>query len=488
VRRVPASEPALVGGVAVRAATLPPPAPPHGVAGDRVHRLVAAGQARAAGPRRTVGRWLQDPIAPVIALCAILVLSLGARVYQINQPCASPCSTPASHTLIFDESYYVNAARVIDHINPPAGASYHGAPLGKDPNAEHPQLAKLIIAGGIKLFGDNPWGWRIGSILFGLIALIALYTLVRAAGGSGWLAAGAAAVGALDNLLLVHSRIGTLDIYALALMLIAATLYLRRRPLAAGVALGVGMCMKEVAIYLMAVIVILELLRMLRAWWLEGSTRGWVRGNLRPAAITVGAGMVSFMLLLWLLDALVPAYDTGTHITYAGDPFSHFFHMVHYATLLKATPGKPGIASTPWEWLLNEKAIPYAETIAKTTSGGHVLTKHPVYLFLGLMNPFIIFLAIPALFACAAIWWRMGEGAPLIAVAWFLGTFVPAVFESEVYERVNYLYYMLMVLPAIYIALARVFSDRRMPRAAVVGWAVMLIYGFGDLYPIRGLL
>ena len=28
-----------------------------------------------------VAKWLRDPIAPVIALCAILVISLGLRVY-----------------------------------------------------------------------------------------------------------------------------------------------------------------------------------------------------------------------------------------------------------------------------------------------------------------------------------------------------------------------------------------------------------------------
>jgi dolichyl-phosphate-mannose--protein O-mannosyl transferase len=430
---------------------------------------------------------LRDPIAPVIVLCLILVLSLVLRVWAIEQPCSAPCKTPASHTLIFDEAYYVNAARVIDHIEPPQGANYHGAPLGKDPNSEHPQLAKLIIAGTIKIFGDTPLGWRFGSILFGLIALAALYALVRAAGGSGWLAVGAVAVASLDNLLLVHSRVATLDVYALAMMLISATLYLRKHPLAAGVALGVAMCMKEVAIYMIAVFVIFELLRLLRAWWSE-SAGAWVSENLRPAVIVVFSGAASFLLLLWILDLLVPGYDTGTHISYAGSPFTHFFHMVNYATLLKSQPGKPGISSTPFQWLLNEKAIPYAKT-AVTTSSGHTITlNRPVYFFQGLMNPYIIFFAIPALCACLSIWWRRADTVSLIALAWFLGAFLPALFESYVLGRVNYLYYMAIVLPGVYIALARVFGQRRMPLAATIGWSVMLVFGFADLYPIRGFL
>jgi Dolichyl-phosphate-mannose-protein mannosyltransferase len=203
-------------------------------------------------------RILAHPAAPIGVLCVILLLSLGARVVNLDEPCTSPCKASSPHTLIFDEHYYVNAARVIAGINPPAGQPYHGAPLGDDPNAEHPQLAKIVIAGGIDLFGDDPTGWRIGSILFGLIALGALYALVRAAGGSPWLAVGASAVGALDNLLLVHGRIATLDIYAVAMMMIAATLYLRRRPLSAGIAAAIAGCMKEVGLYVVLVIVLFE--------------------------------------------------------------------------------------------------------------------------------------------------------------------------------------------------------------------------------------
>jgi hypothetical protein len=65
---------------------------------------------------------------------------------------------------------------------------------------------------------------------------------------------------------------------------------------------------------------------------------------------------------------------------------------------------------------------------------------------------------------------------------------VPSVFESYALLRVNYLYYMVIVMPAIYVALARVFADKRVPRAAVVGWVIMLVFGFADLYPIRQLL
>ena len=175
------------------------------------------------------GRIRMSARAPMVALILISVLSLGARSLLLDEPCQSPCTTASDHTLIFDEAYYVNAARVIAGIRPPAGAHYADAPLGTDPNAEHPQGAKLIMAAAIEIFGDGPFAWRIGSLLMGSLAILGMFALVRSAGGGRWTAVGAAGLMACDNLLLVHGRIGTLDIYALAPMIWGVALYLRGR-------------------------------------------------------------------------------------------------------------------------------------------------------------------------------------------------------------------------------------------------------------------
>jgi 4-amino-4-deoxy-L-arabinose transferase-like glycosyltransferase len=464
----------------------------HGVSA-RLARMESS-QANAAQPpaarlprlRAQIAGLLSDPLAPIFVLCAVLVFSLFARVIDLQQPCTKPCRTVSSHTLVFDETYYVNAARVIDGINPRAGAPYHDAPKGDDPNAEHPQLAKLIIAGFIKLFGDNPRGWRMGSVLFGLIALIAMYALARAAGASQWLAVGASTVMSLDNLLLVHGRIGTLDIYAVAMMLVAGTLYLRRWPLAAGVALGVAACMKEVALFLLFVIVLLEVLRVVRARLKDGSPAGWFTLAARPLLLFVLSSAISFIGLLWILDLLVPAYDPNTHITYAGNPFAHLSHIYNYAQLLKTRPDAVGISSSPWQWLLDRKVINYARVAVNTSSGGHLLSSRATTNFQGEVNPFIIFLAVPALFSAAAVAWRERDPVATIGLCWCLGTFLPFAIESQISGRITYLYYMVIVMPGIYLVLCKAFS--RLSWAAILGWGVMLSYGFIELFPIRTLL
>jgi hypothetical protein len=425
---------------------------------------------------------LTHPRAPLGALILILAFSFGARVLYLGEPCSRGCTSKADHGLIFDEAYYVNAARVIDHIRPPPKNPYRDAPFGKDPNAEHPQLAKLVMAGAIKLFGDGPFGWRSGSVLFGLIAIGAMFALVRAAGGGPWLGVGASAVMALDNLMLVHGRIGTLDIYAVALMLVAGALYVRGSPLPAGVVLGLAACMKLVALYLLAVIAVLEAIEVLRA----PDRRARLRERIRPAAMAAASGVAVLVLGVWLLDVLVPAYDPGTRTTYGGSPFRHIGHAISYATRLRAIPNATGISSTPFQWLLDQKQIDYSRVAVNAVAGGKIVASRALVSFRGEVNPFIMLLAVPALFAAAAAAWRERDRVAAVGVAWCLGTFVPFVVESEILNRISYLYYVLIVLPGVYLVTARLFSWRRgMPLAATIGWAAMLVYSFVDLYPVR---
>src|ERR1700722_2749670 len=120
--------------------------------------------------------------SPLVLLAVLSVVSFALRVAFLDDPCMRPCRSAAQHTLIFDEVYYVNDARVIAGIEPPPGQRYGGTPLGDDPNAEHPQGVKLVIAGLIELFGDGPFAWRIGSVLMGSLALLGIYVLARACG------------------------------------------------------------------------------------------------------------------------------------------------------------------------------------------------------------------------------------------------------------------------------------------------------------------
>ncbi len=115
------------------------------------------------------------------------------------------------HGYSFDEFHYVPAAK--DYL------------LGKDtPNWEHPPLGKLLMAIGIHLFGDEPFGWRFMSTLFGAATLAGLYFWAWALFRS-WSTAVWVALASLVNFFLyVQARTGMLDTFMVAFLIWAFAL------------------------------------------------------------------------------------------------------------------------------------------------------------------------------------------------------------------------------------------------------------------------
>ena len=450
------------------------------VAATVAHRLQSLAQRH---------HWL--PLATLAVVCA---LSIAVRVAWLDEPCRTPCRSAGDHVLVFDERYYVNAARVIAGLRPPAGMPYATAPAGDDPNSEHPQLAKLIIAGAIELFGDGPLAWRLGSVLFGTLSILGMYVLVRSAGGGRWLGVGAAALMASDNLLLVHERIGTLDVYALTAMIWGVAMYLRGRRLLAGIVIGIGACAKLVALYALPVLVVFELLRLVSrrtgASALPGSLRQQRVMGRAAARIAVCAASAAsaFIGLLAVLDRVAPPYDPNKHRLVAAGPFAHLAHMLSYAATQTSPHGPQGIASYPWEWLGDYKPIVYLNIDPAQPSPGleHI---HPAVHFLGMVSPPILILALPGLALAVRSLLRGGLGRErardtgLLGLAWFLGTFVPFELLSVIWSRTSYLYYMVVVMPGIYIVVADLVARVSRRPWVTVAWITLVAVAAVAMYP-----
>ena len=185
--------------------------------------------------------------------------------------------------------------------------------------------------------------------------MLGMFALVRAAGGGRWTALGAAALMAADNLLLVHSRIGTLDIYATAAMIWAAALYLRGRPIVAGVVVGVGACAKEVAPYVLLVLVVLEALR----WLADAGPARLLRCGAWGRAWRLPRGRSSRCSPCSTRSS--PPYDPQTGKLVPDPPFGEIGRILSYAAHQTSPHGPRGIASYPWDWLVDIKPITYLQ-------------------------------------------------------------------------------------------------------------------------------
>jgi hypothetical protein len=467
----------------------------------------------------------------VIVLAVVLAVSVGARVYQLGGPCVSPCRSASDHALINDESYYVDAGQVIAGVRPPAtlpagqAATYRHAPLGTDPNAEHPQGAKLVIAGAIELFGNGPFAWRIGSLLFGSLAIVGMYALVRSAGGGEWLAVGAATLMAADNLMVVWGRIAFLDIYALAPLVWGVALYLRGRVLAAAVLFAVADCMKEVSIYALLVVGVVELLRVLLHARHVGSADAlpavwaWRPAVGRLAIAAIGSAVL-FIAGLWVMGLIAPPYsgDSGRHHLIAGGPIGHLSYIINFAKGFSDSSGAAAQGGYPWQWWYDGGGEALLR-VNPAQSGCHVppdyppgvtclpgalpgLGPHavrPVSVFFLLVSPPILAFAIPALVVCAVSLLCLRSpsrsrdvGVAVLALAWTIGTWVPFELQNLVYHRISWLYYMVIVLPGVYVAisfLASLLWRRRSIwlRSGVVLYGLAVLAAAVVLYPFAAI-
>jgi len=405
---------------------------------------------------------------PDLVLVVVLLAAFAVRLIWITLP---------DHSLIFDESYYVNAARVLLGWHVPAGAPYAGAPLGLDPNSEHPPLGKIAMAGSMLLFGDNGLGWRFPSLVAGMVALVALYLIVRAAGESAWLGVLAVGLFAFDNLTLVHSRIGTLDMMVLAVLLLGAWLALRDHWVAAGALMALGTLVKLTGLYGLLALLLLQGVFLWGTW---RENRRLSLGDLRPAVLLVATFVLVAGGGLWLLDARFSAYHA---------PLDHLRHMLQYGAALTRSAGGPGsgaaIDSAPWQWLFNEGQINYLRVDVTVSSGGHVIATHPSIDFRGAVNPLLL-AALP-LAMLFALWYAVRKGHRLAqwSVIWAAANFLPYVGLVLLDRRVTYLYYFLPVVPAAAVAVAILLLRSGLPRFVLWSYLVLYVGGFLAYFPFR---
>ncbi len=414
---------------------------------------------------------------PGTALPLLLIVALGVRTLWLDLPKGS---------LIFDESYYVNAARVLLGWTLPPGSNYFGSPVGLDPNTEHPPLGKVLIAASMLVFGDNGIGWRIPSLVAGMMALGSLYLIVRAAGETAWLAILAVGFFAFDNLAFVHGRIGTLDMMVLAPMLIACWLALRDRWALAGAVLGVAALIKITALYGLLALLILATLRLFAEIREAGGLRlragnlGVRVGSLR-SIVTLGVSFVGVAIIgLWLLDARFTSFAT---------PFDHIRRIFDYGANLRAPVDQagicPGADSGPWQWLFNQCQITYLRVDVTVRAGDKVISTLPSIDFRGALNP-VLAGAIPlATLFVGWFAWRTRNRLAEWAIVWAAANYLPYVALAVVSQRIMYIYYFLPVVPAVAVAVALLLRRGGLPRFMTWGFVAMYAAGFVAYFPFR---
>jgi predicted membrane-bound dolichyl-phosphate-mannose-protein mannosyltransferase len=381
--------------------------------------------------------------------------------------------TKPEGALIFDEAFYVNAARVILKWPVPEGLPYADQAGGLDPNREHPPLGKLLIATSMSTFGDNAWGWRLPSVLFGVLSIPLVYAIAVQLGGTKAMGVLAAFLFAFDNLVFVHSRIATLDIFLVFFLLLGVYAYLAGEPLLAGVAFALATLCKIGGVYGVAAIVLFEGLRLLRDRLARGR---WQLVGLRPLLIMLVAYAVLFPWLLAALDAVWSSYKS---------PIAHIRFIFDYGLALTRPDGPQGQESNPWQWLLNEVPMTYLRTDVQVLVNGQVEVTRAVVFFRGAMNPYVIFIAPLAIAYAVYLAYTRRDSYAFLVLALFVATYAPFWPAAMIAHRISYLFYFLPSLPAVALGAAQLMYAPQVPRVVRWGYVGAVLLGFYGYFPFR---
>ncbi|OGD54849.1 hypothetical protein A3K80_01345 [Candidatus Bathyarchaeota archaeon RBG_13_38_9] len=397
----------------------------------------------------------------------LLLVSFILRILWLDRPIDA---------LIFDEKHYVNAVRVILGL-PHDPDRFVDAPAGMDPNSEHPPLAKGIIALSILVFGNNGFGFRIPSVIFGTISILIFYLLVKRLSGNPKLALIASFLYSFDSLVFVQSRIAMLDIFMLTFMILGFYWWISDRIFLGATALALSTLCKFSAMF--GVVVVIAYLFLKR----NGGGEYDLKGRLKKMERFTIFYLIVFFLLFAIIDYLYGPYK---------NPFTHLEFILKFTSKITRTSFE-GIMSYPWQWLINEVQIPYLVTSGKVTVKGEYLRTVTLIDFKGVMNPAILFLTIPAILYVGYSYYRKRDNFTLFTLLWFALTYLPYYPMVFLGNRVMYIFYFLSTIPAVCLAIAYGLLELRNVNVKIVRfhniliviYLMLVLVGFYIYFPFK---
>jgi dolichyl-phosphate-mannose--protein O-mannosyl transferase len=342
----------------------------------------------------------------------------------------------------------------------------------------HPPLAKQIMALSIRTFGDVPLGWRYPGVLFGSLAIVAMYLCGLALFAAQGPAVASALLAFFNQMVFVQSRIAMLDIFALAFGLFAIAAFMhgfrKQRPhiwfALAGLAFGLSIACKWSGLFALAIcIVIVTVIRLMQSWrtlFADGNADDWYRPDLWPdfryyhfaACFVLIPGTVylaTFIPLYGLsLSDIVEAqrriFSDNTTTAIAGH------------TYMSAWPSWPFLVRPVW-YLFDKIGD---DRIAAVV-------------FLG--NPLILWPALPALGICLRDWIVTRRVDAFLILSFYFG---PYLAWAMLPRTLGFLYYYLPSATVASLTLVYVLRRGNSPRWPLWAFVAIAFAGFAAMLPI----
>ena len=362
----------------------------------------------------------------VLGVAFITLISFLLRVINLGRP----------KELVFDEIYYVDGAR--DFLK--YGVEMDGT---KAEFIVHPPLGKWLIALGMQIFGDDPFGWRIATAVFGTAMIVLIALVAHELFHSRFLTVLASALMAVDGLALVHSRTSLLDNFLAFFILLASYLFIRGRLWLMALALGLALSIKWSALYFIAIFAAISLYRTFRFLGgkelIKPTLKNFAQFGFIPVTIYVASWFG------WFKSNL------GWDRTWSDNPISSFIY--YHQQMLQFHTGltdKHSYQSNPWSWLVMGRPTSfYYET--PTGCGSESCSQE----VLALGTPFLWWFGAIAILVVFGVWIsklasRSFDPAVTLIVSGMAAGYLPWFFFQQ---RTTFSFYAIIFEPFLILAL-----------------------------------
>ena len=379
----------------------------------------------------------------------VLIFAALTRFINLGRP----------NELVFDEVYYVDGAR--DFLQ--TGVEVDGA---SPEFIVHPPVGKWAIAIGIKLFGDNSFGWRFSAALVGVLSVALVYAIAQQLFHSQFLSISAAALMSLDGLHLVMSRTALLDIFLSFFLLLSFYLLITNRLWLMSISMGLALGTKWSALYVLAALGIYLLI----------SRREFIKTTLQCGVIPLFVYLVSWSG--WFLS------DKGWSRDYSTNPLISWIHyhreMLNFHTGLTT---EHSYEASAWNWLVLGRPTSFFYATPKSCGSSSCSQE-----VLAIGTPVLWWLGLIALFTTLGYFiHRRERNAGLILMFW-LSSYLPWLAFPE---RTMFFFYAIafqpfMVLGIIYVA-EKAFEkveSRAERRRYFLGFIALIALCFAYFYPL----
>ena len=380
----------------------------------------------------------------------IIGFALTLRLWRLDLP----------KGYIFDEVYYAKDA---------ASLITHGVELNEDGMAEfvvHPPFGKWLIGIGIKLFGNNEFGWRVIAAVVGSASVLLIYLIVQRLFNSLFLSNIAAALFALDGLHLVMSRVALLDIFLMFFILLSFYLILRDNLWLSGVIIGLASATKWSAVFVIPLLILLTV-NLSRA-----SFATWGKRFSQFVLTPIGIYLLSWSG--WIFSSKGWARDSGSNL------FSSLWNYhVEIMNFHRGLTEQHTYAANPWSWLvLGRPTSFYYET--PKNCGAQSCSQE----ILAIGTPILWWAGIFAIAITVGLFIVNRDRISAFILAGIAGTYLPWFF---IQNRTTFYFYAIAIFPFIVLALINVFNwalNNQVNRKLIYGFVITVGINFIYFLPI----